>query len=91
MHPFIYLYITNVEKIVKPEESFDRDFLIDMLMCAALPMFMHVYIGEEDQHELYFLQKKIRENGIDRQSFMNEILGNSSSLNSFFNVNGGCR
>lgn len=87
-YPFIYLYVTNCKKIAVPEEkSFDGDFLVTIIMCAALPMFMNVYIGEEDQHELYFLNKRLKESGLDRQSFVDEIFGNGNGLNMALGVN----
>lgn len=87
-HSFINLCISNSEKLITQGEKFpDKDFLFDILMGSAVPLGIKVYIGEEDQHELYFLQKSIKENSVDYKILQNALSAYGDSGNSLSGVN----
>lgn len=74
MQPFIYLYITNIEKVAMAGEEFlDKGFFISMLMFSFTPMLMKIYIPAEDQHELYFLKRSLKEEGIKQKELMDKL------------------
>ncbi len=87
-HSFIYLFLTNLDKIAPAGEKFsDKDFLFNILMGAIVPLWVKVYIAEEDQHELYFLQKKLTENSIDHEILRNTMFAYGAGGESFSDVN----
>lgn len=90
IHSFLHLFFANTEKIneladFKADE--DRKILRDMLQCAYFLIFLNIYIGEEDQHERYFLQRSLQEKGLGQQAFMEQFLEYASSWNAFSAVN----
>lgn len=88
MHSFLYLYITNLDKIATPGKAFpDKDFLFDIIVGVAVPLWVKVYIAEEDQHELYFLQKSLKENSLDHEILRDMLFAYGDNGNSLFGVN----
>lgn len=86
-HSLIYLFLTNLDKIAPSEKKFpDKDFLFDILMGAAMPLCLKVYIAEEDQHELYFLQKNLKENNADHEILREMLLAYGAGGDSFSGV-----
>lgn len=86
-HSFIYLYLINAVQSVSFEETRNSDLYIYMLICLLLTLCLRVYLAEEDQHEVYFLRKKLRESRLDKQMSMEEILGYGNNLFSVLTVN----
>lgn len=87
-HSFIYLFLTNLDKIAPSGKKFsDKDFLFDILMGAAVPLCIKVYIAEEDQHELYFLQKNLTENSMDHEVLRNTFFAYGAGGDSYSGVN----
>ena len=86
-HTFLYLYIIKLnESTIRQRKKDVNGLFIHTLSCVTLVFTLQVYIAEEDQHELYFLQKKLKENGSDQQVFMEELFGYSNGLNMTFGV-----
>ncbi len=87
-HSFIYLYIMNLDSIAAPEGDPNNVNLpiqlITFIICLSQ---ITVYLGEEDQHELYFLQKKLKESDSGQQALIEELLGQGDSQNLFSNIN----
>lgn len=88
-HSFIDLFITNWFKEGNKlnEASIDRQLLVHILMCFTLTVGIKVYLGEEDQHELYFLQKKLRESKLDHPALQEGLLEYGELTNMFSSVN----
>lgn len=88
-HSFIYIYIVNLEKDIMElyKEAIDQELFIHVIACMTLTLLITVYLGEEDQHELYFLRKILRGNGLDTKALQEEIFEYSGIANIFFNVN----
>lgn len=88
-HSLIYLYIINRGSLVyNPNEAeTDRQLLVHMLMCLTLTIVTMVYLGEEDQHELYFLRKKLMHQNLDNQTLQNSFLEYGELANAFYSVN----
>lgn len=85
---FINLCITNSDRFETLEEEFlDKEFLFHILMGSSVPLGIKVYIGEEDQHELYFLQKSIKENSADYKILKNALAAYGDSGKSLSGVN----
>ncbi len=88
-HSFIYIYMVNLEKDFMElyKETIDQELFIHVIACMTLTLLITVYLGEEDQHELYFLRKLLRGNGLDTKALQEEIFEYSGIANIFFNVN----
>lgn len=88
-HPMLYLYITsfNKEEIERNQDKGNDDFSFDMVLCFTLAVFLKIYLAEEDQHELYFMQKRLKEIELDspelggNMSEIKEYLASVSSVN----------
>lgn len=88
-HSFVSIYITNAKKhtsVVK-EEKADSELLIHMLMCLTLAIVIKVYLAEEDQHELYFLRKRLLESRLENQALKEGLIEYGEFANVFSNVN----
>lgn len=88
-YSFIYMYTKiNADKDSESqEEDVDRELLIHIVMCMTLTIIIRVYLAEEDQHELYFLRKRVKESGLDNQALQEGLLEYSESINIFSSVN----
>lgn len=87
-HSFIYIYIVNTKSIdAHSKESNDRDLLIHILLCITLIIAIKVYLAEEDQHELYFLRKRLKESGLEKQALQEGLFEYGESMNVFSSVN----
>lgn len=88
-YSFIYMYTKiNADKDSESqEEHVDRELLIHIVMCMTLSIIIRVYLAEEDQHELYFLRKRVKESGLDNQALQEGLLEYSESINIFSSVN----
>lgn len=85
---FIYLYIINVETdTILEKDSVSKKLWIHLLLFCFFILSITVYLGEEDQHELFFLQKRIKESGLGQQTLIDELLKQDDSQNYFSNVN----
>lgn len=82
----VNIYVANVKELSTEDIRLDRDFLFHILMCSLLVIGLRVYIGEEDQHEFYFLQKRLRESGADNQALTEEIFAEGRGLDIFSSV-----
>ncbi len=88
-YSFIYIYIMNFAKetSLTEVERIDKELLLHIVMCLTLTIVIQVYLGEEDQHELYFLRKRVKESGLDNQTLQEGILEYGESVNAFSSVN----
>lgn len=85
---FIYLYIMNFnEDDIYEQDPANKELLIHLLAISGFILAITVYLGEEDQHELFFLQKRIKESGLGQQTLIDELLKQDDSQNFFSNVN----
>lgn len=86
-HSFLYLYALNLKRGTIPQQKAGaNDLYIHTISFMMLAVVLQVYIAEEDQHELFFLQKKLKENSSDQQIFMEEFFGYNNSQNITFGV-----
>ena len=82
-HSFVGLYMKNFEV-----DNMDSvDLFINIIACMTFALVINVYIAEEDQHELYFLRKKLKGNVLDKQKMIDELFGYEDRVNTFFRVN----
>jgi AAA15 family ATPase/GTPase len=88
-HSFIYIYIANTKNDTDSAEIDDKDasLFIHILMCLILTMSIKVYIGEEDQHELFFLRQRLKDSQLNNQVFPKELNEYRDSSNIFLDVN----
>lgn len=82
-HTFLYLCSFNLKK----DGIFDKDFYSHILACLILVITLKVYIAEEDQHELFFLRKRLRESGLDKQGLIDGFFAQEDNINIFSGVN----
>lgn len=83
VHSFIHLYVMKFEK----EDTRDMNFLFYMLVCGKFCLSLWVYIEEEDQHELYFWQKKMKDYGFNNQALRDAFFEDQDNVNKFLSVN----
>ena len=88
-HSFINIFITNFNKGIldSDEGSIDSGLFIHILSCLTLNLLIKVYLAEEDQHELYFLRKMLKESRLDNQALQEGIFEYGEFTNMFFSVN----
>lgn len=87
-HSFIWIYITNAKHLQIPDrESIDRDLAVHMMLCTTFVLSIRVYLAEEDQHELYFLRKRLAESPLDNQELQKAWLSYAKAANAFSSVN----
>lgn len=86
-HSFICLYSLNIAENTFIQDDTDKGLLFSMIAFFALTVSLKVYIEEEDQHEMYFLQKRLRENKLEKQEFTDEFFGQENHFNLTLNVN----
>lgn len=77
----------NINEMPENRDIMDREFIYDLIICFGLFLLIRVYIGEEDQHELYFLQKRMQGSGSDTHTLMEEFFSEEKNGNLFFSVN----
>lgn len=86
-HSFVGLYMKNFEVDNIFNDLVSANFFIHIIACSTLALVINVYIAEEDQHELYFLRKKLKGNVLDKQKMIDELFGYEDGFNTFFRVN----
>ena len=86
-HSFIYLYLINAIQDTSLKEYDDSDLFVSLFACLVLTISLKVYLAEEDQHELFFLKKRLKESRLDQQAFADEVFGHGSSFNMALDVN----
>lgn len=90
---FINLYILNIieemlAKFLLPEDTQPAaKFFAHISFVAFFALEITVYLGDEDQHELYFWQQKMRERGLDRQMLIGGLFAGEDSIIAFSGVN----
>lgn len=88
-HSFINIYITNFNKGILDsyEGSEDNELFLHILSCLTLSLLIKVYLAEEDQHELYFLRKWMKQSRLDNQAMQEGIFEYRELTNVLFSVN----
>lgn len=88
-HSMIYLYLTNLKKGELQQETdyLSKNLTIDIFLCLTFALVFRIYLEEEDQHELYFLKKRLNESGINNQVLGERLLELAENINVFSSVN----
>lgn len=88
-HSFVYIFLTNLKKDMSDSEvdRADRELLIHIVLCLTLAMVLKVYLEDEDQHELYFLRKRLKESRLDNQALQAGLQVYGELANVFSSVN----
>lgn len=88
-HSLIHLYIINRGKpdYIPNENETDKQLFVHILLCLTLVVITSVYLGDEDQHELYFLRKKLIDNNLNNQALQNGLFEYGELANAFSSVN----
>lgn len=68
-------------------EKVDTELYYSMIVYYALAVTLKVYLGEEDQHAMYFLQKRLQENRLEKQELIETLLGQCNRVNLTLDVN----
>lgn len=88
-HSFVYIFMTNMNKDINvaKENKIDRELLVHIVMCLILAIVIKVYLADEDQHELYFLRKRLKESRLENQALQEGLIEYSELANVFSSVN----
>lgn len=86
-HSFICLYSINSTENTFIHEDTNKVLLFSVVVYLALTYSIKVYLGEEDQHEMYFLRKRLRESKLEKQEFIDEFMGQKNLFNLALGVN----
>lgn len=86
-HSFIYLYIINMGVDIFSNEKDSSALFVSVFACLLMTLCFKVYLAEEDQHELFFLRKRLNESKLDQQAFIDEFFGRENSFNVALGVN----
>lgn len=86
-HSFICLYSLNSAENTFIQEDTEKVFLFSMVVYLSLIYSLVVHLGEEDQHEIYFLRKRLRESKLEKQEFIDEFLGQKNRFSMALGVN----
>lgn len=74
-HSFIHLYFINLDEYAMLEtDNHSKELLFHLISFMIFLLQITIYLGEEDQHELYFLQKRLKDNGLGQQTLIDELL-----------------
>ena len=75
-HPFMCLYLIKwIQDASFISVACSGKFFVYIVNCIEFILFvLTVYLGETDRHELYFFQKKMKENAMGQQPLINELL-----------------
>lgn len=88
-HSFIYIVLTNSKGVMKLSlDKFDGlDLVVHILAVSILPLLIKVYLGEEDQHELYFWREQEKKNQLERQALQGKFFPHEEIANQLSSVN----
>lgn len=86
---FICIFLTNLQMDAHElqKEKADSEFLIHIGICLIFVSVIRVYLAEEDQHELYFLRKRLKESHWENQTLQEGLYGYGELANVFSSVN----
>ncbi len=86
---FVCIYLMNItsEIVVSGRADKDKELFAHVVMCFALSAMIKVHLAEEDQHELYFLRKRIKEGSFEKWTLQDGLFANGELANVFSSVN----
>lgn len=88
-HSMIFLYITNLKsnELRSETKNGGSKLALDIISCMIFIMLFKIYLDEEDQHEWYFLRKRLKESALGEQALGERLLELGESINIFYSVN----
>lgn len=88
-HSFISICIKNFSKnnAVLDIEKEDKDLLLHLVIGLLFAAILKVYLAEEDEHEIYFLRKKLKESQFNSQVLQEGLSEYLELINGFSSVN----
>lgn len=88
-HSLIYLYISKIRFEYKESNSDKKklDLSLNIVLCIAFALTINIYLEEEDQHELFFIKKNLKEIRLDKQQIGEHLSELDDRLNAFSSVN----
>ena len=84
---FLHLYVAALNDDTLSEISHSEKLVKHLLFFLIFCTQIKIYLGEEDQHELFFLQKRFKENDLGQQAFMEALLEQEPHRDIFYSVN----
>lgn len=81
---FIHIAVTQYAEL--KNINLFGDVLMHVLVFLGLPLYLEIYLDEEDQHELYLLKKQLRENSLNANEVPESWKTISNNLNDFSGV-----
>lgn len=86
-HTFLHLYFMNADTNFIFSDNRNTELFLSVIQSIVIAVLIKVYLEEEDQHELFFIQKRLKESGSEGQEFVKTFLENKDSINFSFGVN----
>lgn len=80
---FVCSYIVGLKSV----EDTDMGFLVHMVLLITFSVMIKVYLGNEDQHELYFLKKLINDTHNKNDRLLKNMGDAIKNLNVYLSVN----
>lgn len=80
---FNYLFMVHLNELFTKE----RQLLANIAVNIVFSFQIKIYMAEEDQHELYFLRKKLKETDFNEDKLLPRIYEVINSINDYSSVN----
>lgn len=86
---FIYLFMFNVDskEFMEEDNKIKWNFFMNIMIGLIFMISLNIYLEDEDQHELYFLKKRLKENVVDKKNVGENIVDLINDIKNFSNVN----
>ncbi|MBO5353479.1 MAG: ATP-binding protein [Lachnospiraceae bacterium] len=84
---FVIIVLSQSSKEQAEVRNGIDDFWFQIILLLTLVVSIKVYIGEEDQHELYFLKKQIRDSRVSNAGILEEGIELGKNLDIIVSVN----
>lgn len=88
-HSFVCIFFAKLLQNINVSEMKEADsrLVFHMVLCFTLAITIKVYLAQEDQHELYFWRKRLKENSLKNMTLQEELYEHGEFSNIYFSVN----
>ncbi len=88
-HSFIYIFLLYMEKEFSYLQAMeeDKELVVNIIICLTLALSIKVYLAEEDQHEIYFWRKRLKESKLENQAIQEGLFAQGEFSRAFSSVN----
>ncbi len=88
-HSFIYVCVMHLNfDEMNPDDALSASLLVShSAICLCLAALLKIYLGEEDQHDLYFLKRELMGNEAERRILRDKLFPYEDFAKAFSSVN----